>query len=231
MLVSIITVVFSGAPTLEATIKSVLANKTKEVEYIVIDGGSTDGSVNIINSYSNKIDYWISEPDKGIYDAMNKGITASSGFYVCFINSGDTLLEIPIKSLASANADMICFPIKLDSSRIRRPSINWKFKIANTLPHQGIFYKRQPALKFDTNYAVFADYALNADYVLGKKVIKLMPSPIIASHNLDGISNNKKSSKELFKMIREKFGWTYIILSFLYFKLRGLYFRFHSLCL
>jgi hypothetical protein len=126
---------------------------------------------------------------------------------------------------------MICFPITINSGRIKYPKLNWKFKITNTLPHQGVFYKKQPALKYNTRYKVFADYALNADYVLSKKNIQLLSSPAVANHNLDGISNSKTSNKELFEMIKEKFGLVQVITSFLYFKFRGLYYRFNLLCL
>lgn len=231
MVLSIITIVYNGADRLEDTIKSVLVKKNEKVEYIIIDGGSKDGTLHIINKFSDKIDHWVSEPDNGIYDAMNKGIQFASGIYICFINSGDTLKEIPFEQLASAeNADMICFPITINSGRIKYPKLNWKFKITNTLPHQGVFYKKQSSLQYNTRYKVFADYALNADYVLGKKNIRLLSSPVVANHNLDGISNNKTSSKELFEMIKEKFGLAQLIASFLYFKFRGLYYRFHLLC-
>ena len=88
-LVSIITVVFNGAVTLEDTIRSVLQQSYDNIEYIIIDGGSNDGTLNVIGKYDAKVDYWLSEHDAGIYDAMNKGIALASGDYVGLLNADD----------------------------------------------------------------------------------------------------------------------------------------------
>ena len=87
---SIITVVLNDKYGLKKTIKSILKQKLKNFEYLVIDGGSTDGTLSVIKKYSNKIDYWISKKDKGIWDAVNKGIILSRGKYINTINAGDT---------------------------------------------------------------------------------------------------------------------------------------------
>ena len=88
---SIITINYNNKKGLEKTIESVVAQTTREFEYIVIDGGSTDGSVEVIKKYAEYIDYWISEPDKGIYNAMNKGVQKAHGKFCQFLNSGDWL--------------------------------------------------------------------------------------------------------------------------------------------
>lgn len=93
MILSIITINFNNVAGLKRTLESIMSQTYKEFEYIVIDGGSTDGSMEIINIYSDKINYWVSEPDKGIYHAMNKGIKASKGKYLQFLNSGDYLVD------------------------------------------------------------------------------------------------------------------------------------------
>lgn len=87
--VTVITVVFNSAETLEETIRSVVNQTYRNVEYIVVDGASTDGSVDIIRKYENSVDYWVSEPDDGIYDAMNKGVKHAKGEWVILMNSGD----------------------------------------------------------------------------------------------------------------------------------------------
>ena len=90
-IISIITVVLNDKKNIENTIKSVLEQNYKNIEYIIIDGGSTDGTVNIINRYKDKINYWISEKDRGIYDAFNKGLEKAQGNLIGFVNSGDLL--------------------------------------------------------------------------------------------------------------------------------------------
>lgn len=90
---SIITINYNNRDGLRKTIESVVAQTTRDFEYIVIDGGSTDGSVDIIKEFADYIDYWVSEPDKGIYNAMNKGVAHAHGEYCQFLNSGDWLFS------------------------------------------------------------------------------------------------------------------------------------------
>lgn len=92
-LITVITVVYNGAKYLEDTIKSVINQTYPNVEYIIIDGGSTDGTIDIIKKYEDYIDYWVSEPDKGIYDAMNKGIEVAIGEYFVFLGSDDIMIN------------------------------------------------------------------------------------------------------------------------------------------
>ena len=101
-LVSVITVVFQGEEHLEQTIKSVVNQSYDNVEYIIIDGGSTDGTLDIIRKYEHAIDYWVSEPDEGLYDAMNKGIKHSTGEVIGIINSDDWYDERTIEVVAKA---------------------------------------------------------------------------------------------------------------------------------
>lgn len=88
---SIITVTYNASRWLERTILSVLSQSYASIEYLVIDGGSTDGTVDLIKQYEAGIAYWVSEPDRGLYDAMNKGLQRATGDYVWFINAGDTI--------------------------------------------------------------------------------------------------------------------------------------------
>lgn len=105
MLVSIITVVLNAKSTIEDTINSVLGQTYKNIEYIVIDGGSTDGSLDIVNKYKDRISKIVSEPDKGIYDGMNKGILAATGDIIGFLNADDMFYNnFVIQSIVSAFA-------------------------------------------------------------------------------------------------------------------------------
>jgi glycosyltransferase involved in cell wall biosynthesis len=100
-LITVITVVFNGAKTLERTIQSVINQSYDNIEYIIVDGASTDGTLDIIRSYEHAIDYWVSEPDAGIYDAMNKGIALASGDIIGIINSDDRYLPDAVATVAA----------------------------------------------------------------------------------------------------------------------------------
>lgn len=97
-IVSVITVCYNVAQTIEKTILSVLNQTYENLEYIVIDGGSTDGTVDIIKMYAKRLTFWISEPDNGIYDAMNKGIAKATGKFLIFMNAGDLFLSEKVLS-------------------------------------------------------------------------------------------------------------------------------------
>ena len=90
MRLSIITINYNNREGLRKTIESVVNQTYRNFEYIIIDGGSTDGSVEVVKEYADRISYWVSEPDNGIYNAMNKGVLAANGKYIQFLNSGDT---------------------------------------------------------------------------------------------------------------------------------------------
>lgn len=110
--ITVITVVFNGEKTLEKTILSVINQTYENIEYIIIDGGSEDSTIDIITAYEGAIDYWVSQEDDGIYDAMNKGISFSSGEFVIFMNSGDifisqTILQDLAYQIAEIETDVI----------------------------------------------------------------------------------------------------------------------------
>ena len=93
MKLSIITINYNNLAGLQKTIESVVSQTFRDFEWIVIDGGSVDGSRELIERYANSFSYWVSEPDKGIYNAMNKGIVVAKGDYLLFLNSGDWLCD------------------------------------------------------------------------------------------------------------------------------------------
>ncbi|WP_291142795.1 glycosyltransferase family 2 protein [Flavobacterium sp. UBA7680] len=229
-LISVITVVYNNVELIEDTIKSVLSYERDSFEYIIIDGGSTDGTVEVINKYLDRISTFITEKDKGIYDAMNKGISHSNGTFVYFINCGDRLLNLPIKELSdNISNDINCFPVELSSGKKLIPSNGFMLKLKNTLPHQGCFYKKSKDLKYDLDYKVFSDFNLNQQIYQKKGKIVVFSEPVVAFHDMGGISHDKKYSKEIFKVVNNNFGVKYKFFSWVYFKKRGLIHRFKNI--
>jgi glycosyltransferase involved in cell wall biosynthesis len=158
-LITVITVVYNGVSTLEQTILSVINQTYKNIEYIIIDGGSTDGTVDIIKKYEKHLAYWVSEPDKGIYDAMNKGIDKASGEWINFMNSGDWFYDdsvlLSIDSLLSSDIDVLYG----DTIKFKTYPL-WRFKLHMPFCHQSCFaktdiYKRY---HFDISYKLAGDY-------------------------------------------------------------------------
>lgn len=221
-LISIITVTYNVANSIEATIKSIISQPYANYEYIIIDGNSTDGTQAIVKKYLGKIDVWISEPDKGIPDALNKGIKYAKGKYILFILSGDILYDLPVENLLKEDADLICFPVKVTGNIIINPEVNHWLKIKNTIPHQGAFFKRTDKLIHNNKYRFFCDFALTQlIYKTGSK-ISIYNHPVTAFHGLDGATSNIHNSKEMFTVIEDNFGFSYKLLSFVYWKFDGL---------
>ena len=144
-LITVITVVYNGAKYLEETIQSVINQTYPNVEYIIIDGGSTDGTIDIIRKYEDYVDYWVSEPDKGIYDAMNKGIIVSIGEWLNFMNSGDKFYEEQLLDkifmIALVNKgyyDFIYSDTMLDGKNLFYCDIS-----DNKIIHQSVIYRKK----------------------------------------------------------------------------------------
>ncbi len=169
---SIITVCYNSEKTLERTIKSVLGQKYDNLEYIIVDGGSNDGTIDIIKKYEDKISKWISEPDKGISDAFNKGIRMATGEIVGLINSDDGYLKNAFKHLMDAyepsvdiyRGNIIFWNTDTGSKIVEKPTINmpyaaWKVNVC----HQSVFVRRDAYKK----YGVFNEnYKYNMDFDL-----------------------------------------------------------------
>lgn len=220
-LVSYITVVRNAVTEIDATVSSILPLLSEEVEYIVIDGDSTDGTKEILANYANRIDHFLSEKDKGIYDAMNKGLELATGVFVCFINIGDRLLRIPLDELRQAAAiDVagISCAVQLSTGSIHRPEYGFRLKLENTLHHQGTYYRRAVCGKYDIRFSTFADFDMNQRLYKQQKKLLTYPELIAAFHSVSGVSNNKENLKEIFEVVGKNFGAVYAFISACYFK-------------
>jgi glycosyltransferase involved in cell wall biosynthesis len=178
-LITIITVVRNGERHIEQTILSVLNQPYDNIEYILIDGGSTDGTLDIIRKYEDRIAYWTSEPDHGIYDAMNKGIKASSGILINLLNADDYLEPNAVQSIADEFLDInrTCI-IYSDVYYIdERYSVKARFYctitpwVGMTMNHQSMFVHREVYNKiglYDTQYKLSSDYDFFVRCSMGK---------------------------------------------------------------
>lgn len=167
--ISVVTVCYNAIDTIEETMLSVLNQTYDNVEYIIVDGGSTDGTVDIIKKYADRLAYWVSESDKGIYDAMNKGIAIATGDYINFMNAGDRFSTNSVLSECFSNADLISTIVYGDWEEVFGETTMIKKALplsylnrGMSCPHQSIFvstdyHKKHP---FNLKYKIAADYDL-----------------------------------------------------------------------
>lgn len=221
-LLTVLTVVFNGGEQLASTLQSVLALQRADIEYVVIDGGSNNDTLDVIRRYEDRLDYWRSEPDQGIYDAMNKGIELARGTFVLHLNIGDQLLGVPhmLNTALPSNIACIAGRVRTGADVVHIPSAGLSLKIHNTLHHQGCFYRRSPALRYDLRYRVFSDFDLNQRLVKAGHRIQIC-SDLVAVHDEGGISHTTRRFSEVFQIIRKNEGLAWMCLSFAYFKWRG----------
>lgn len=206
-LLSIITVVYNGEAEIERTIKSVLQQNYKNFEFIIIDGSSTDSTLQIIEKFKEDIDIIVSEPDKGIYDAMNKAIDLANGEWLYFLNCGDAyinnsvLLEVSYDlQMASNNVYVYQVNVVDKNQKIidRVPrSVNfssYRDLFYTRFCHQSIIARREGYLtagKFDLNFKVYSDFYTIAKILkTGAKLV--FRTNIIADYNNNGVSNDWK---------------------------------------
>ena len=217
--ISIITVVFNGSSVIGRTIESVRVQNFENIEYIVIDGGSDDGTLEIIKNNNDIITSWISEPDKGIYDAMNKGLKKATGDYVWFLNAGDEIYSpgtlSKVFSLAEADAyygDVGYIDEKGDTLGTRTlktppPELTWREMIKGmVVSHQSFIVKRDRAAHYDLRYKYVAD----VDWMIStlKKCESVLNTNMTLSKFLVGGFSKKniiKSNKERFTILRKHF--------------------------
>lgn len=208
--ITIITVCFNEIMNIEKTIESIVEQTYKNIEYIIIDGGSNDGTIDIIRKYEKYISYWKSEKDFGIYDAMNKGIKVASGEYVIFINSGDILHEDIVRVVADKKcfnkADIIYGDIIINNKYVKADSLN-EFYYRMPFCHQAVFAKLSLFYEyglFDLSYKVCADYKwlLNC-YLNGKKFFYIEKCIAICKGNGFSVIHEQQIPDENYRALRE----------------------------
>lgn len=194
---SVITINYNNKDGLRHTIKSVLGQNYGDYEYIIIDGGSTDGSVSVINEYADSITYWVSEPDKGIYNAMNKGTNQATGDYLIFMNSGDSFHSPDVlNSIKDYQEDIICGKILRGNSQIpsghSKDTITFIDLMRDALPHQAMFIKKEimNMYPYDERYKVYADWKFCIEAIIIGNCSFRNIDVIVADYDLGGISAN-----------------------------------------
>lgn len=236
---SVITVTYNAAQVLEDTLQSVITQTYKNVEYIIVDGASEDGTLSLVQKYRSRIHTVISEPDKGLYDAMNKGIRAASGDYLCFLNAGDsfhedtTLQEIVHTLPETGLPDILYGETAIVNSeghflRMRRLSppehLTWKsFKQGMLVCHQSFLARRELAEPYNLSYHFSADF----DWCIRmmKKSRSLHHTHLTITDYLDeGITtrNHKASLKERFRIMAGYYGWGSTLIHHAWFVMRAI---------
>lgn len=218
---SVITVVYNNAKDIERTLLSVVNQTYPNIEYLIIDGASTDGTVEIIERYKNRITKFVSEQDHGIYDAMNKGLAMATGDYVLFINSGDEIYasETVNDVFAAAPSGDIYYGEtemydenwkSLGQRRHNAPEhFDWhSFKFGMNVSHQAIYIKRSLTEPYDLRYK----YSADIDWIIkaAKKSSNIVNTHLyVAKYLVGGMSKQKhlESLKERFKILSHYYGF------------------------
>ncbi|GAB3547787.1 glycosyltransferase family 2 protein [Spirosoma fluminis] len=206
-LISVITVTYNAANTLEQSILSVIKQQTN-LEYLIIDGGSKDGTTDILRKYNDSISYWISESDQGIYDAMNKGIDMSKGQWLYFLGADDELCDGALNEVSkqlTSIYDVVFGVIRTDTGKQFSSSINLKMALSNTIHHQSAFYNRRlfDMFRYDTAQKIMSDYDLNLFIYKQKRAYKQI-NTCVAICGSSGISSVDKKSLHETNRIRSK---------------------------
>jgi len=219
-ILSVITIVYNNVKDIERTLLSVLNQTYPNIEYIVVDGLSNDGTLGIIMKYENRIAKFSSEKDEGIYDAMNKGLALASGDYVIFMNSGDEFFEADTVAAVFASGDdadiyygeteMIdSSGLSLGQRRHKAPKqFTWRgFNLGMSISHQAIYIKRSLIEPYDRKYQLSADI----DWIIraakkAKKIINV--NRYVAKYLVGGMSKTKhrQSLAERFDIMKRHYG-------------------------
>ena len=218
--ISVVTAVYNSKNTIENSILSVINQSYAEIEYIVIDGGSTDGTIDIVMKYKNFIDYFISEPDNGVYDAWNKALDLCSGSWIVFLGADDEFLPRTFAAYQNFITENCSFELDYISSKVniikkgrvlRTIGEPWKWSsLINhmNIAHTGSFHSQQlfkNKERFNVNYRIVGDY----EFLLRKgKLLKAgFLNQVTVNMNSGGMSDTISAILETRKL-KQKFGFT-----------------------
>ena len=211
-LISVVTVVRNEAEIIERAIASVARQRRERVEYIVIDGASTDGTLDLICRHDTTIDKWISEPDAGIYDAMNKALQLATGDWLIFLGADDQLLadlDSLSRRFTQANAVYYGNVLIQGCGRVSGGAFSRYRLMQENICHQAVFYPRSAytSKSYDTRSGMLADHRYNIE-IRGGGVPFIHVNETISSFNDAGLSSKGDSGFESIKLaaIRESFG-------------------------
>ncbi|RZK26016.1 MAG: glycosyltransferase [Flavobacterium sp.] len=212
--ISVITINYNNKIGLEKTIASLLCQTFKDFEYIIIDGDSTDGSIDIIKTYERQIHQWVSERDRGIYHAMNKGIEKATGQYIMFLNSGDTLYNEGALSIIASHLSgeqIIYGNLEIQESftswtKYYPEELKFSYFINDSLPHSGGVFIRKDAFngelaKYDESLKIISDWKWFLIAIFKHQYTYKYINAIVGIFDFSGISA-KPENREL--LINEK---------------------------
>ena len=207
---SVITINYNHKDGLRSTIESVVRLRHIDYEFIIIDGGSTDGSVDIIKQYAANITYWVSEKDKGVYHAMNKGVAMSKGEYLIFMNSGDCFHSPDaLNAVEHYQEDIICGQVSTFPSGHHKPTISLVDLMRISLPHQAMFIKRELLVNhpYDEKYKILSDWKFCLEAIILDNCSFRATEDVIADYESGGISTNSNGllPKEREQILKELF--------------------------
>jgi len=218
--ISIITINFNNCFGLEKTITSVINQTYKNIEYIVIDGGSMDGSIDIIKQHASGIDYWVSEKDNGIFHAMNKGISKATGEYLLFMNSGDCLINSNVLDTIFSSPlkqDIVYGNVYLIDNESRSTwcppaKLSFDHFVQSSIPHQASFIKRRLFTKvglYNEKMKISADWKFFLDAIVRHNCSYTKVEMFIAECEANGLSrkpdNQNLLREEYFQVITNEY--------------------------
>jgi glycosyltransferase involved in cell wall biosynthesis len=223
-LISIITVTYNAATVLEETILSVINQTYQNIEYIIIDGGSTDGTVDVIKKYAARLVYWVSEPDKGIYDAMNKGVKKATGTYCNFMNAGDKFHNFNVLEKVFSHdycEDILAGIADKEDGGVWYPTSENRLSLLFlSICHQAAFIKTELLKKhpYDTKLKIAGDSKFWRESLIIDNCTYKALSVIVCNFATAGISSDKELHAEEEKRINLELFPPRIVSDYLLFK-------------